>query len=69
MLNVMEKASGERRKINIKAVAEKTGIILDDGELWNGVERRSEVATAKERKAPRDYGYGDKNKTPTDFFG
>ncbi len=69
MLNVMEKASGERRKIDIKAIAEKTGIILDDGQLWDGVERREGRTTAEERKEPKKYGQGDKNKIPADFFG
>ena len=77
MLTVSRKApekpeKGERRdktRISIIHIAKKTGVILSNGELWNGTERREKrgknVEMVEKPKEDKDVKKGD----PTNFFG
>lgn len=69
MFCISEKVAGERRTIDIKAIAEKTGILLDDGALWDGIERRKEqVDPPQSKEASKAEGRATKKNAP-DFFG
>jgi len=60
--------AAERRKASLVDVAKKLGgIILDDGELWDGAERREDGKRAKEKASAT--GSTPDEKTSCDFFG
>ncbi len=55
----------ERRKVRLGIVARRHGVILHDGEVWNGKERRGErtlTTSIKEIKTVRKVN-------SSDFFG
>lgn len=61
-------ATAERRKMSLIDLAKKCGaIILSNGEVWDGVERR-EGGRPKNDKSSKDKGLPDV-KSPCDFFG
>lgn len=65
-----DKAIGtaERRKSSLVDVAKRCGgIILDDGELWDGSERREDEKRSKKKTS--ETGSTSEEKTPCDFFG
>lgn len=60
--------AAERRKVSLVDIAKKLGgIILDDGELWRGDERREDEKRAM--KKPAETGSAPKERSPCDFFG
>lgn len=67
-----KKEKKDKRKISIIHIARKTGVILGDGEYWDGTERRSGKKDEKREKRPKkEEKKPEKGKkdTPTDFFG
>ena len=60
--------TADRRKVFLLDVARRCGgLILSDGEVWDGAERREEGKRAIEK--PVGNKPASKEKTPCDFFG
>ncbi|MBI5816349.1 MAG: hypothetical protein HZB29_12145 [Nitrospinae bacterium] len=59
--------AGDRRKVSIIDVARGTGVILSDGEYWDGAERRGSGKRAGKKGAKTDASVCEDS--PCDFFG
>jgi hypothetical protein len=60
--------TAERRKVSLIDIAKKLGgILLNDGELWDGIERREDGKLA-EKKAS-ETGSTSEEKISCSFFG
>lgn len=59
---------GEDRSVALRSLATEGGVMLNDGAMWDGIERRtSRLLTGKKGKASRTAN-GD-GETPSLFFG
>lgn len=65
------KEKKERRKMSIIDIARKSGVILGNGEYWNGRERRAprEKERGKDEEKEKDESANKKKKSPASFFG
>jgi hypothetical protein len=60
--------TAERRKVSQVGLAKKLGaIVLKDGELWGGAERREDEKRAEKKASEAEST--SREKTPCDFFG
>jgi len=57
----------DRRKVSIIDIAKITGVILSDGELWDGNDRRGTGKRAKKKGEKSDQSTCDE--VPCTFFG
>ncbi|MBI4666336.1 MAG: hypothetical protein HY751_08010 [Nitrospinae bacterium] len=58
----------ERRRVALIEQAQKTGIILTDGEFWGGIERRGGKGIPRKKEKPEEKTR-EECQEPCDFFG
>ncbi|MGK7345545.1 MAG: hypothetical protein ACNS63_07030 [Candidatus Nitrospinota bacterium M3_3B_026] len=59
----------ERRKMSIIDIARKSGVLLGNGEYWDGKERRALREKERGEKEKDEGGRKKRKKPPPSFFG